>query len=157
MAATIHVPVHDASQVGEARRAAGRVAADAGLDETRAAEATIVATELANNLHRYGGGGHILLRRLEGTRALEIIASDRGAGMADVSRCLSDGYSTGGTPGNGLGAVKRLSAEFDVFSLPDKGTVVLSRIRQDTPTPGPATWGAVSQFAPTEEVCGDTW
>src|SRR4051812_15664360 len=129
MADTIHVPVSDASQVGEARRAAARVAADAGLDERRAAEATIVTTELANNLHRYGGGGEILLRRVDDPPGMEIISSDRGPGMADVAACLRDGYSTGGTPGNGLGAVKRLSAEFELFSAPDKGTVILSRIR----------------------------
>ena len=44
--------------------------------------------------------------------------------MADVQRCLQDGYSTGGTPGNGLGAVRRLSDDFDVHSTAGQGTVV---------------------------------
>ena len=37
------------------------------------------------------------------------LASTAGPGMADVARCLRDGYSSGGTPGTGLGAVQRLS------------------------------------------------
>ena len=164
---TIHVPVTDASQVGEARRCTARIAQAAGLDERGVGTATIIATELANNLYRYGGGGEILLLPVKaasesGGAEIEITAVDRGGGMADVAACMRDGYSTGGTPGNGLGAVKRLSSEFDLFSLPGRGTVVLSRVRQETSRAdiqpnGPMSWSAVSRSAPGEEVCGDTW
>ncbi len=165
---TVHVAVTDASQVGEARRITARIAQAVGLDERGVGTATIIATELANNLYRYGGGGEILLLPVKAASEaqcgaeLEITAVDRGAGMADVAACMCDGYSTGGTPGNGLGAVKRLSAEFDVYSLPGRGTVVLSRVRQETPRAdvrptGPVSWSAVTRFATGEEVCGDTW
>ena len=46
---------------------------------------------------------------------MEIVALDRGPGIADLSRALQDGYSTGGTPGTGLGAIKRMAEVFDDF------------------------------------------
>lgn len=163
MASQIVIAVADASQVGEARRAATRLAEAAGLGETQAAEAGIVATELGNNLTRYGRGGRILIQPLAvgGGPGLEILAIDSGPGMADVQRCMQDGFSTGGTPGTGLGAVRRIAAEFDLFSIPELGTVVLARIGAK-PRPGlqkssPFRWGAVCVPAPGETVCGDAW
>ena len=43
------------------------------------------------------------------------------------TRCLTDGYSTAGTPGTGLGAVRRLANEFDIYSAPGEGTIVMAR------------------------------
>ena len=52
-----------------------------------------------------------------------------GPGMADVAACLRDGYSTGGTSGNGLGAVQRQArADADPFACPARGTACLARI-----------------------------
>ena len=64
----------------------------------------------------------MLLRPLEHEDRLgiEILALDRGPGMADVGRCLRDGFSTAGTPGTGLGAIARLSSFFDVYSAPSR-------------------------------------
>ncbi len=45
--------------------------------------------------------------------------------MLDTSQCLTDGFSTGGTAGQGLGAVQRMSSEFDLFSSQPGGTIVL--------------------------------
>jgi hypothetical protein len=60
---------------------------------------------------------------------MDILALDRGPGITDLSRALQDGYSTGGTPGTGLGAIKRMAEVFDVFSSA-KGTAVFARIEQ---------------------------
>jgi hypothetical protein len=94
---------------------------------------------------------------------LELLAIDRGSGMKDVGRCLQDGYSTGGTPGTGLGAVSRLSSTFDLFSAPGQGTVVLSRTARQagaSSSPAPAwslEFGAVCIALAGEIECGDTW
>ena len=54
-----------------------------------------------------------------------------------ISRArVRDGFSTAGGPGNGLGAVRRLSAGFDVYTAPGDGTVVLARMRR-APIGGP--------------------
>jgi hypothetical protein len=77
---------------------------------------------------------------------------------------MQDGYSTGGTPGTGLGAVSRLSTTFDLFSIPDKGTVVLSRTAGKVRAPADRQasapgfeLGAICLAVAGEIECGDTW
>jgi hypothetical protein len=87
------------------------------------------------------------------TSAIELLAIDRGPGMTDIERCMSDGYSTAGTPGTGLGAVRRLADEFDIHSAPGEGTIVLARFGQS-----PALrYGVVSLALEGEIECGDSW
>jgi anti-sigma regulatory factor (Ser/Thr protein kinase) len=149
--------------VGEARRAAAAVAGRLGFNETEAGKVALVVTEAANNLVKHGRGGEILLGPLEqdGVTLLEVLALDRGPGMADLGRCLRDGFSTAGTPGTGLGAIARLSAFFDIHSLPPTGTAVLSRLRSRSLPRGPSASdlevGAVCLPHPGEQVCGDAW
>ena len=167
------VNVSEPSQVGDARRTASRLAEQSGMGATASGKLGIVVTELANNLVRHAKGGDVLLRWTDEPEcgsgdgagagaAIETLAVDRGPGMADVARCLRDGFSTGGTAGTGLGAVRRLSADFGVHSGP-AGTVVYSRVAADeTSAPSPARrgefeWGAVSTAMPRETACGDTW
>src|SRR5688572_898685 len=104
------VSVAEESQIGEARRAAARLAGEAGFSQADSGRASIVASELATNLLRHARGGELLLHATDpgaAQPAVEILSADKGPGMADVERCLEDGYSTNGTPGNGLGAVRR--------------------------------------------------
>lgn len=163
MQSNVVIAVTDASQVGEARRHATRLAETAGLSETLKGQAAIVATELANNLAKYGTNGRLLIQPLVcgGTPGLEILAIDSGPGMADVQQCMRDGFSTGGTPGTGLGAIRRIAAEFDLFSIRDSGTIVMARMGTKS-RPGAQSkpafrWSAISAPAPGETVCGDTW
>jgi anti-sigma regulatory factor (Ser/Thr protein kinase) len=161
MTAHVSVAVADPSQVGEARRTALRMAEEAALSDTECGAVGVVVTELASNLSKYASDGRILLqvlRRASG-RCLEVLAVDSGPGIADVERCLRDGFSTSGTPGTGLGAVRRMSSEFDVYSAPGAGTVVLARVgtRCGRPMERGYQWAAVSAPAPHELVCGDAW
>ncbi|MFF1631590.1 phosphatase, partial [Streptomyces sp. NPDC058272] len=55
------VPVHDSTRVRDVRVAAEHAAEHAGLDQDRTAAAALVATELATNLLKHGGGGQILI------------------------------------------------------------------------------------------------
>jgi anti-sigma regulatory factor (Ser/Thr protein kinase) len=154
---TILVPVVDESQVGEARRAMAALAQKAMLDETAAGVAAVVTTEAATNLVKHAGGGEVLLRALED--GVEVIALDRGPGMADVSASLRDGHSTAGTQGNGLGAIRRMATTFDIYSARGQGTAVLARIRsQSAPRERVRLEiGAVSLPKSGESVNGDAW
>jgi anti-sigma regulatory factor (Ser/Thr protein kinase) len=152
----LEVVVADASQVADARRRAGARAEVAGFDSTRAAQVALVATELATNLIKHGGGGRLLID--DADTHIDLLALDRGPGMADVDACLADGFSTAGTPGNGLGAVRRLSQALHVASWPNLGTAVLARMTRDKSEPvPPAAVGAVVLAKPGEQVCGDAW
>jgi anti-sigma regulatory factor (Ser/Thr protein kinase) len=146
--------IDDSSKVGEARRAAHTLA-NFELDADLAGKVALAATELANNLLRHAGGGELLIQTLIGpeTTEVELLAIDRGPGMSDVARCMSDGYSTAGTPGTGLGAVRRLANEFDIYSAPGEGTVVMARFGIG----GALRYGAVNLAIDGEIECGDAW
>ena len=152
--------IRDETQVGAARRRVQQVAETASLDPVMTSHAAIVATELASNMLRHAGGGELLVQKVNefSFQGLELLAVDRGPGIHDVRRSMEDGHSTRGTPGNGLGAARRLSTVFDLFSEPARGTVVLSRIGslRRKGTAGPR-WGSVATSAPGEVVSGDQW
>ncbi|MBA3939375.1 MAG: ATP-binding protein, partial [Planctomycetes bacterium] len=158
--------VADASQVSEAKRRITDLAKVAGLDETATGQVTLIATEMATNLAKHGGGGWLIGRRLAQARpqgdaltGVEIMAIDRGRGMADPAQCLRDGFLTAGTPGNGLGAIRRLSTTFDLFTRVNQGTVVLSRVwRGLRGLPAPQVHiGVVALPVEGELVSGDGW
>ncbi|MGH6672781.1 MAG: anti-sigma regulatory factor [Xanthobacteraceae bacterium] len=159
----ISVAVNDASQVAEARRQATALAGHNGFGEGDRGRAALVATELATNLVKHGGGGELLVGTYQdndGT-GIELVALDRGPGFANVAACLRDGHSSAGTAGNGLGAVVRQSHLVDIASWPGIGTAVLARLEAGPANPRRAAphagWGAVSLAMPGQDVCGDSW
>jgi anti-sigma regulatory factor (Ser/Thr protein kinase) len=160
---SVTITVHDQSQVGDARRQAVLLAGKIGLDEEASGRLSIVTTEAGRNLYLHGGGGEIILNALEpGKQAfVELLAIDRGRGMQDVEKCMRDGYSTAGTPGNGMGAIARMADRFDVHSAPGTGTVVMARFfsrrnhRQHDHDP--FEFSASSVPYPGEKACGDAW
>lgn len=158
------VPMTDGSRTGEARRLATAIAAERGLGETDVGNVAVVVTELARNLLDHATGGELVVRPLEDDDApgVEILALDRGPGIANVAACLADGYSTGGTPGTGLGAASRLSTLFDIHSVPGVGTAMLARIWSRRPggapaAPDPPEIGGICLPMPGETVPGDAW
>jgi anti-sigma regulatory factor (Ser/Thr protein kinase) len=158
MSQSILIAVAEPSQVAEARRIVDRTAKEHGLDEDSRGRAAIVVTEAGNNLIRHAGSGQIIFRILRALRGVELIVLDRGPGMSDIRRSLTNGYSTGGGSGTGLGAIQRLSSVFDLFSAPEQGTVLASVI---LPPGAKASRrfqsSAVAIPIPGETVCGDTW
>jgi anti-sigma regulatory factor (Ser/Thr protein kinase) len=166
-AAPLFVALEERSAVGEVRRGAASLAAQLGLSEEDAGRLALILTEAANNVVQHGGGGVIVVRPLADRAAVgvEVLVIDRGAGMPDVSHALRDGYSTGGTPGTGLGAVARMADVFDIYSEPGHGTVLLARVwsrealeeaGRDRPSAG-LELGAVCLARAGEIECGDAW
>jgi anti-sigma regulatory factor (Ser/Thr protein kinase) len=133
-----------------------------GFGDTDSGRVALVATELATNILKHGNGGEVLVGPYgEGADGgIELIALDKGPGIANVAASLVDGYSTAGTPGNGLGAVVRQSHFVDVASWPGNGTAVLARLRRGQPPQGSGDQsrvGAISVPMLGQEVCGDSW
>jgi anti-sigma regulatory factor (Ser/Thr protein kinase) len=155
---TTAVVIEEPSQVAQARRAGAALAEAIGLDAERAGRLALVVTESGTNLLRHAGGGQILLRAVNGhgEAAVEMLALDRGPGMANVARCLEDGYSTAGGAGTGLGAMQRLSTLFDLYSRQGRGTAILSRVGAAPARRGMIVDG-VCVAAKGEEQCGDAW
>lgn len=159
------IPINssDSSQTGNARRQALALAAQMNFDELRQGQLSIVVTEAARNIEAHGGEGEIILspwthRAFAG---IDLLALDKGKGIASVSQALQDGYSTAGTPGNGLGAMSRLSGTFQIYTAQGNGTAVFSRIlrtAQDTEDEvNFYEMSAISIPITGESVCGDAW
>ncbi len=155
---TILVRVDEASQIGEARRTARRLAGDLGLDDVVAERAAIVASEAARNLVAHGGGGVVCVQPLgHPPRGVAVVALDRGRGIEDLPRAMRDGHSTAGTPGEGLGAMARVGDAFDVWSAPGKGTALVAEVWAERPPASQVATGAISVATAGERVCGDGW
>lgn len=157
------VAVPDTSHASAARREVESLARVCGFGEEDTGRAALVALELATNLARHAGGGQLLLREVGGpdAKGLEIISLDRGPGMSDVARSLSDGVSTYGSAGVGLGAIRRQADEFDIHSqtgpAPGQGTAIFVRLwpGRRPPKEKLVQIGSVSVPKPDELVCGD--
>ncbi len=156
MAAAV-IPVDDASRVAEIRRAALALARAEGLDESLYGNVALVSTEISTNLLKHARGGEVFLTPLSDRSAggVEILAIDRGPGMGDIKECLADGYSSGQSPGTGLGAITRLSQEFDIYTERDKGTVLVSQIRREARTA--VSVGGIVKPVAGETLSGDAW
>ncbi len=150
--------IADPSQVAEARRAAVNLAQARGLDEAARARVALVATEMATNLLKHAGRGDIVMAGFadrDGT-GVELLSLDKGPGIADLGRALEDGASTAGSPGTGLGAIRRQADDFAIWSRPGLGTAVMARFRGSAGS-GPLRLGAVVEPYPGETVTGDAW
>ena len=151
------VPVIDSSSVGEVRRTALLAAHRLGFDETRSGELALLATEVSRNVLLHGGGGQIVLAGMnEGQGPVaRILALDQGAGIANIPQAMADGYSTIGTMGAGLGAMKRIATVLDIFTA-KSGTIVLLELGQAAAKDKLQIAGMAIPY-PGERVCGDGW
>jgi anti-sigma regulatory factor (Ser/Thr protein kinase) len=159
---SVALPVTDLSQVGEARRAASTLARRLGFNETECGKVALVATEAASNLVKHAREGFFLAQSIEqdSSVGIELIALDKGPGMADIRRCLEDGYSTAGTPGTGLGAIARMSYSWDAYSTASNGTALLARHWLGGSRDGKAAILSVAGVGVPmrgESTCGDSW
>lgn len=176
----ICIPITEASQIVQAKRVATKLARTLGFAETEEGKVALVVTEIATNLIKHATEGQLLIheRTHAGLDSIELVALDKGHGMANVAQCVRDGFSTAGSPGTGLGAIIRTSSLVEIYSVPEAGTAVLARIqakvtssRFQVPgqndlgsglrTPDSGRWtldvSAVCLAKPGEEVCGDAW
>ena len=147
---------------GSRARARGAVAASARPTRTASASSrpswrpTSSSTRRRRRAARAGRSTRRRRRRSSCSRSIAgpACATSRGA--------WRDGYSTAGSPGTGLGAVRRLSDDFDIYSTPGRGTAVLARVCARSASPAQrdrrVRRSAASRVPmPGEAVCGDAW
>jgi anti-sigma regulatory factor (Ser/Thr protein kinase) len=141
----------------------------------------LIITELGTNILKHAGQGWLLIQSVRadlvfdgslkllepanGELGVDVIAIDKGPGMADAAACLEDGYSTAGSSGTGLGAIVRQSNKFDIYTSTTGsscGTVIIARVMRDTGHKnghGQHAFGVAGINVPHEfeEVSGDSW
>lgn len=114
----------DLHRVNETVRSLCREIGMSPLDQTKL---TTAASELTRNVLQYAGSGHVHVTRLGARRGLQIIAEDRGPGIADVELVLSARYASRTGMGMGLKGTKRIVDEFHIDSAKGRGTRVSIR------------------------------
>ena len=126
----VSLMVSDRSFTAGVKKDIHRLAVNAGFAQRKIDEIDILVSELTSNLIKHAREGEILagiVNDRQGTM-LELISVDNGPGIVDPERMMQDGISTKGTLGHGLGAIKRLSDQFDIYTLKSWGTILLSRM-----------------------------
>lgn len=156
------VTVSESSQTFAARRVATNLAAELKFNETETGKIAIIVTEIATNLLKHAGSGQILMGAslYRNQSAIEILAVDSGPGMSSVENCLRDGFSTAGSSGTGLGAICRLAASTEIYTLPGQGTILRAICSPSPAEPSRFNGldiGGVSVPVAGETECGDAF
>jgi anti-sigma regulatory factor (Ser/Thr protein kinase) len=125
----MEIPIASVEDCVAARPCARAMAAALGFHQTASEEVALIVAELASNLVKHAGRGTLILRQVLGANrtGIEIESRDTGPGISDIERSFTDGFSTRGSLGYGLGSVNRLMDEVDVCSAPNSGTKIICR------------------------------
>ncbi|WP_285640579.1 ATP-binding SpoIIE family protein phosphatase [Lentzea sp. NBRC 102530] len=156
------LPVEETAHVGRIRRAVTSLAERLGFTANRTAEIGLAATEIGTNLHKHAWDGVVLIRSVRGEHdaAVEVVAIDRGPGIADLALAWEDGHSTTGTLGVGLGAVARLATSCAMTSRFGAGTALVARfapVLDWKPEWGDEPAAGLTRPISGEEMCGDAY
>ncbi|HEX7702527.1 MAG TPA: ATP-binding protein, partial [Kofleriaceae bacterium] len=123
------IPILDDASISVAREHVRRLGGEVGLVQEVTETVAIAATELVRNQLVHARGGRFAVRAIErgGVRGLELVAADRGPGLADPRRALEGTISTGGGLGSGIASVHRLMDELDFDIRLGEGTCIWAR------------------------------
>jgi anti-sigma regulatory factor (Ser/Thr protein kinase) len=160
--------ISDRSYISSSRKDIAKLAEQIGFGDEQKGKIDILVSEMVSNLIKHNAvDGEILVKAIDedGLQGIEIICVDNGPGMHDLKRMMEDGVSTYGSKGEGLGAIKRMSDDFDIYSLAGVGTFILSRVflKQESASfpirPRKKTVEIKAVMVPKagESLCGDGW
>ncbi len=117
------IRIHHGIDVAAAQHAAKEVARSVGFNDQESEEIALVVGELASNQVKHANGGTVTIKLIqEDSPGVQIEAMDDGPGIENIDQALSDGFSTAGSLGLGLGSINRLMDQVDVQSQPGQGT-----------------------------------
>jgi anti-sigma regulatory factor (Ser/Thr protein kinase) len=154
------ITISHVSDVGAARRSGQTLAEQLGMGETRAGQLAIIITEAASNIIKHAGEGRVRVNMAAhgGQRCIEVLALDNGPGIGNLAQSMLDGVSSAGTSGTGLGAMRRLADQLDVYAPAGKGTALFARLWLDPADAAqPVRYGGVCLPLAGETACGDAW
>lgn len=155
--------ISDAADLAGARDLARTLARSVGFNAQATEEIVLAVSELGSNLVKHAQRGSLNLQAIaDGARTgLQVEAVDAGPGIADIDQALTDGFSTAGSLGCGLGAVNRLMDQLDIDSQVGRGTRVVCRRwlrqHQESHQPCPLSVGVATRALLPLEGNGDAF
>ncbi|MBL8210266.1 MAG: ATP-binding protein [Bryobacterales bacterium] len=161
MKVAAEVAITEPTHVAEARRVSLRLAKHLEFDDDVQARLAVVVTEIATNVLKHAGRGKVLVSPVchDHRAALDVYGFDAGPGIPNLMACLRDGYSTAGSSGTGLGAIARMSDDWDVFTGPQSGTVIRARCGPKAAAPRTPSLevGGITLPMNGDPDSGDSW
>jgi anti-sigma regulatory factor (Ser/Thr protein kinase) len=123
------LPVLDDASISVAREHVRVLGAELGFAGDAIAVVAAAATELTRNQLVHARGGRFAVRPIErcGVHGLELVAADRGPGLADPTHAIDGLISTSGGLGSGLASVRRMMDEVDFDIRLGAGTCIWAR------------------------------
>jgi serine/threonine-protein kinase RsbT len=126
VSAEVCVAIERETDIVTARQKGRELAAATGFSSTDQTIVALAISEIARNIVSHAQRGRVTLAPMDqgGRRGIEIVAEDEGPGIADIELAMRDGYSTTKSLGVGLPGAKRVMDEFELVSIPGKGTTI---------------------------------
>lgn len=120
------MPLRGEADIVLSRQAVRRLTQDLKFSLVDQTKMITAASELCRNTVVYGGGGEMRWQIVsQGVRTgLQLSFEDKGPGIPDLEKALTDGWTSGKGLGIGLSGSKRLVNEFDIRSVVGVGTCV---------------------------------
>lgn len=121
----ITIDVTADADIVRARQAARDLGSSLGLSRTDLTMLATAVSEVARNMVRFADGGRITVRAVTDPRlGVQVVARDAGPGIPDLDRAMTDGFSTYAGLGIGLAGARRLMDDFEISTVPGRGTMV---------------------------------
>ncbi|UQA59429.1 anti-sigma regulatory factor [Polyangium aurulentum] len=126
----IAIPIEREGDIVRARETGRAMCRHLGFSEVGQTKVATAISELSRNIFQYAGRGEVRMWPSGGGAAIEVIAADRGPGIANLPAVLSPGYRSKRGMGLGLQGTRRIVDELDIDSRPGVGTTVRFRKRR---------------------------
>jgi anti-sigma regulatory factor (Ser/Thr protein kinase) len=120
----------DAASISNARDDVRDFARRLGFSDIKLGELALIVSELGSNQLRHARLGRIGVRAIErgGVTGIEIVAADRGTGIADPGAALAGRVRESGSLGVGISSVLRLADEVDFDIRAGEGSCIWARM-----------------------------
>jgi signal transduction histidine kinase len=124
------ISLHFEYDLVAARRRARQIAALLGYEDQDQTRIATVASEIARNALRYGGGGRVEFgvdRNGNGAGSLVMTVTDRGPGIPNLDEVLNGRYESQTGMGIGIVGARRLMDDLQISTKAGQGTTVTLR------------------------------
>ena len=126
MPSEVRVPIASLADIVAARQRGRELAAQMGFSSFNLTLIATAIAEVGRNIVDFAERGEMTISMIKnGTRqGVQIVATDQGPGIADISTAMRDGYSSANGLGIGLPGARRIMDEFEITSEVGKATTV---------------------------------
>jgi serine/threonine-protein kinase RsbT len=121
------VPISSYEDIIAARQKVRQFMESMGYSAIAKTRIVTAVSELARNIVIHAEKGMMIVNQIataQHRHGIQCIFEDQGPGIPDIDLAMKEGFSTANSLGLGLGGAKKLSHEFFIESVVNKGTKI---------------------------------